>query len=122
LWVAYCQSRARVNRLRGTRRSGGGGSAVRKMSQSNLTTCAPGLVWDAKRHKCLIRHSGMLPDLGLIEYTYALAKAVRHQEAIDVLDLLDNPNTPRAQLPWLRHPQARTHRGRNRLLSQVGLA
>ena len=38
----------------------------------------------------------MLPDSELTEYAYALAKADRFQEAIDVLDSLDNPNTPRA--------------------------
>jgi tetratricopeptide (TPR) repeat protein len=32
----------------------------------------------------------------MTEYAYALAKADRYQEAIDVLDLLDNPKTPRA--------------------------
>ena len=32
----------------------------------------------------------------LTEYAYALAKADRFQEAIDVLDMLDNPDTPRA--------------------------
>jgi hypothetical protein len=32
----------------------------------------------------------------LTEYAFALAKADRFQEAIDVLDLLDDPNTPRA--------------------------
>jgi Flp pilus assembly protein TadD len=43
-----------------------------------------------------MRHSGVLLDPDLTEYAYALAKADRYQEAIDVLDLLDNPNTPRA--------------------------
>ena len=43
-----------------------------------------------------MRHSGALTDPDLTEYAYALAKADRYQEAIDVLDLLDNPNTPRA--------------------------
>jgi tetratricopeptide (TPR) repeat protein len=66
------------------------------MNKSDLTTCAPGMVWDTKHHKCLTRHSGVLPDPDLTEYAYALAKADRYQEAIDVLDLLDNPNTPRA--------------------------
>ncbi len=65
-------------------------------NQSDLTTCAPGMVWDTKRHKCLIRHSSVLPDSELTEYAYALAKADRYQEAIDVLDLLNNPDTPRA--------------------------
>jgi tetratricopeptide (TPR) repeat protein len=66
------------------------------VSQTDLTTCDPGQVWDAKKHKCLQRHSGVLPDSDLTEYAFALAKADRCQEAIDVLDLLDNPNTPRA--------------------------
>jgi tetratricopeptide (TPR) repeat protein len=66
------------------------------VTKSDLTTCAPGQVWDKKTHKCLERHSGVLPDPDLTEYAYALAKADRYQEAVDVLDLLDNPNTPRA--------------------------
>ena len=63
---------------------------------SDLTTCPPGLVWDTKHKKCLVRHSGVLSDPDMTEYAYALAKADRYQEAIDVLDLLDDPNTPRA--------------------------
>jgi Flp pilus assembly protein TadD len=66
------------------------------MNKTDLTTCVPGMIWDTKHHKCLIRHSGVMPDPDLTEYAYALAKADRYQEAIDVLDLLDNPNTPRA--------------------------
>jgi tetratricopeptide (TPR) repeat protein len=76
-----------------------GGTMQKKansMKKTDLTTCAPGQVWDKKTHKCLERHSGVLPDPELTEYAYALAKADRYQEAIDVLDLLDNPNTPRA--------------------------
>ena len=65
-------------------------------NESDLTTCPPGLVWDVKHKKCLVRHGGVLPDPDMTEYAYALAKADRYQEAIDVLDLLDNPNTPRA--------------------------
>jgi tetratricopeptide (TPR) repeat protein len=76
--------------------SGGGGGTVHRLNQSDLTTCLPGMVWDAKHQKCLARHSGILPDPELTEYAFALAKADRYQEAIDVLDLLDNPNTPRA--------------------------
>jgi tetratricopeptide (TPR) repeat protein len=80
---------------------GSGGAGTQKkpkagVTKSDLTTCAPGQVWDKKTHKCLERHSGVLPDPDLTEYAYALAKADRYQEAVDVLDLLDNPNTPRA--------------------------
>ena len=54
----------------------------------------PGLGPEAT--SCLQRRSDVLPDSELTEYAYALAKADRFQEAIDVLDMLDNPNTPRA--------------------------
>ena len=79
--------------------SGGGGGAgggAHRSNKSDLTTCEPGLVWDAKKHRCLSKHSGVLPDPELTEYAYSLAKAGRYQEALDVLDMLDNPNTPRA--------------------------
>ncbi len=86
--------------------SGGGGGGIWRFGQpesfraqapaDDLTTCAPGQVWSHKRKKCLERHSSVLPDPELTEYAYALAKAERYQEALDVLDLLDNPNTPRA--------------------------
>ena len=84
--------------------SGGGGAGIyrpiqaepRAQAPADLTTCFPGQVWDSKKKRCLQRHSGVLPDADMTEYAYALAKADRYQEAIDVLDLLDNPNTPRA--------------------------
>ena len=84
---------------------GGGGGINRPVQQEpyraqapadDLTTCAPGLVWSTKKHKCLQRHSSVLPDAEMTEYAYALAKADRYQEALDVLDILQNPNTPRA--------------------------
>ncbi len=73
-----------------------GTDAPAKAKKTDLTTCEPGQVWDAKQHKCLTKRSGVLPDPELTEYAYALAKAERYQEALDVLDMLDNPNTPRA--------------------------
>ena len=76
---------------------GGGGGFLRAPAPaSDLTTCPPGQVWDMKHKRCLVRHSGVVSDPEMTEYAYALAKADRYQEAIDVLDLLDNPNTPRA--------------------------
>jgi hypothetical protein len=55
-----------------------------------------GRVWVTKKKKCLPKHSGALPDADLGEYANALAKADRFQEVIDGLDLLQDPNTPRA--------------------------
>ena len=42
------------------------------------------------------KRSGILPDAALTEYAFALAKAERYQEALDILDMLQDPNTPRA--------------------------
>jgi len=38
----------------------------------------------------------VLPDAALTDYAYALAKAERYGEALQVLDLLKNPNTAKA--------------------------
>jgi Flp pilus assembly protein TadD len=64
--------------------------------KSDLTTCEVGQVWDPLQQKCLFRLTDVLPDPELTEYAYALAKAERYQEALDVLNTLENPNTPRA--------------------------
>ena len=70
--------------------------AGEQKSQTDMTTCARGKVWDAKGHKCLPKQSGVLPDDGLADYAFALAKAERYDEALEVLDLLQNPETPKA--------------------------
>jgi tetratricopeptide (TPR) repeat protein len=68
---------------------GGGGS-------NDTATCPKGYVLDKKKNVCLKAASGVLPDDALTDYAYALAKADRHQEALDVLDLLANSDTPKA--------------------------
>jgi tetratricopeptide (TPR) repeat protein len=73
-----------------------GSAAPAPGGSADLKTCDRGLVWDAKKKKCLVKRSGVLPDGDLIEDAYALAKAERYQEALDLLDTLDNPNTARA--------------------------
>ena len=44
----------------------------------------------------LAKRSGVLPDPALTEYAFALAKAERYQEALEILDMLEDSNTPRA--------------------------
>jgi tetratricopeptide (TPR) repeat protein len=73
-----------------------GGGAAPPGGSASVKTCDKGMVWDDKNKKCVVKHSGALPDRDLTEYAYALAKADRFQEAIDVLDTLQDPNTPRA--------------------------
>ena len=92
-------------------------------SQSDLTTCESGKVWDARNHRCLMKRSGVLPDSELTEYAYALAKAERYQEALDVLNTLDNPNTPRAlnYRGYSTRKLGRTDEGINYYLKSVAL-
>jgi Flp pilus assembly protein TadD len=59
-------------------------------------TCARGEVYDTATQHCVKQGSEVLPDKALTEYAYALAKAERYDEALDVLNLLKNPNTPEA--------------------------
>jgi tetratricopeptide (TPR) repeat protein len=66
--------------------TGGGGS-------NSTTTCNRGEVWDANAHKCVKQQSGVLPDKALTDYAFALAQAQRYEEALDVLNLLKDPNT-----------------------------
>jgi tetratricopeptide (TPR) repeat protein len=68
---------------------GGGGS-------SDKTTCPAGEVYDARSMSCVKQGSQVLPDKVLTDYAYALAKAWRYDEALDVLNQLKNPNTPEA--------------------------
>ena len=62
----------------------------------DLTTCPKGQVWSIAKKKCLKATGAVMPDDALSDYAFALAKADRYQEAIDVLDLLQNPKTPKA--------------------------
>jgi Flp pilus assembly protein TadD len=71
---------------------GGGGDS----GGSSTPTCAKGQVYNAKKKGCVKAERGALPDEQMTEYAYALAKEGRFAEALDTLDLLENPNTSRA--------------------------
>lgn len=72
----------------------GGGSAGG--GARDMTTCAKGQMWSIWQRRCVPSRKGELPDEEVTEYAFSLAKADRYQEALDTLDLLDNPKTPRA--------------------------
>src|SRR5712691_1936053 len=71
---------------------GGGGGG----DSDKPTTCPPGEVYDARSNGCVKQRSEVLPDKALTDYAYALAKEERYAEALDVLNLLHNKNTPEA--------------------------
>jgi tetratricopeptide (TPR) repeat protein len=68
----------------------GGGSD----RSSNTPTCGNGEVWDTRSQKCVKAENGVLPDQELTDYAFALVKTGRYSEALAVLDLLSDPNTP----------------------------
>jgi len=68
---------------------GGGGS-----DRSSTPSCGRGEVWDTRSQKCVKAENGVLPDQELTDYAFALVKTGRYGEALGVLDLLSNPNTP----------------------------
>ena len=59
-------------------------------------TCPRGQVWDSRTQRCVQAQSGVLPDKALAENAYALAKAERYDEALAVLDLMQDRETPQA--------------------------
>lgn len=65
-------------------------------SPSNTPTCPSGQVYNSSAKKCEEQHSGTLPDKDLADYAYTLAKAKRYDEALEVLNLMKNPNTAQA--------------------------
>lgn len=71
----------------GIARADGGGAG------GSDQTCPQGEVYDGRTMKCVKRQAGVLPDKEMAQYAYALAKAGRYAEAIEVLDLLKDPNT-----------------------------
>ena len=71
------------------RADGGGGND----SGSNRQTCPGGYVYDNRSQQCVQAHAGVLPDKALADYAYTLAKAERYAEALQVLDLMQQPNT-----------------------------
>ncbi len=63
---------------------------------ADTPTCPRGEVYDPGRMKCVKQQAGTLPDKALAAYAYALSKAGRDDEALEVLDLLANPDTAEA--------------------------
>ncbi len=72
------------------------GGSDQNRQTTDMTTCPKGQVWDAKHKACVRAHSGVLPDDALADNGYALAKSGRFDEALQILDLVSDPNTPKA--------------------------
>ncbi|NBB09500.1 tetratricopeptide repeat protein [Pseudomonas sp. SLFW] len=58
--------------------------------------CPKGQVWDSKSGKCVMQTSKATSDADRTDYAYRLAKDGRYEEALSLLDTLQNPNTAKA--------------------------
>jgi tetratricopeptide (TPR) repeat protein len=67
--------------------SGGG-------STNDQPVCRTGYIYNKQKQICEPQQSGVLPDEDLAEYAYLLAKNERYGEALAVLDLMAEPDTP----------------------------
>lgn len=67
---------------------GGGGDST--------PTCKKGQIYDKKTKTCVKQQGANISDENRADYAYALAKDGRYQEALEVLDTLQNPNTAEA--------------------------
>ena len=62
-------------------------------SQPDAPTCPRGQVYNSSTKQCQAQQAGVLPDPELADYAHVLAKAGRYDEALEVLNLMKNPNT-----------------------------
>jgi tetratricopeptide (TPR) repeat protein len=62
-------------------------------SKPDTKTCGKGEVWDSRSQKCVKAENGVLPDKNLADNAYALTEAGRYTEALNVLNLMKDPNT-----------------------------
>ena len=57
--------------------------------------CRKGMVYDERKRKCVRAQSGVTPDKVLTDYAYHLAKAGRPEEALSLLDMVQDQQTSR---------------------------
>src|SRR5688572_20767203 len=63
---------------------------------SDKPTCKRGQVYDKRRQVCVQAQSGVVDDKSFAEYAYALTQDGRYEEALTMLDLMQDPNTAEA--------------------------
>jgi len=106
--------------------SGGGGTGGGSDSggqSSTMTTCPRGQIYSQRSRRCVQVRSEILTDEAVTDYAYALAKADRFDEALEVLDMVQNPNTPKAlnYRGYITRKLGRTEEGIGFYLKSVAL-
>ncbi|MDL2407531.1 hypothetical protein PY650_18025 [Rhizobium calliandrae] len=66
-------------------------------NSSTTPTCKKGEIYDNKTKKCVKQQGANITDENRADYAYSLAKKDhRYEEALEVLDTMQNPNTAEA--------------------------
>jgi len=88
-----------------------------------MTTCPRGQVWNQRTRKCAQLRGEILTDEALTDYAFALAKAERFDEALDTLNMVKDPNTPKAlnYRGYVTRKLGRTEEGIGYYLKSVSL-
>jgi tetratricopeptide (TPR) repeat protein len=74
-------------------RQGGRGSDAGSL---NMMTCPRGQIYSQRSRRCVQVRSEVLTDEAATDYAFALAQAERFDEALEVLNMVQNPDTPKA--------------------------
>ncbi|UVF22195.1 hypothetical protein HPT29_026220 (plasmid) [Microvirga terrae] len=100
--------------------AGEGGSGE---GSSTLPTCPRGQVYSQQSRKCVHARSEILSDDNLTDYAYALAKDARFDEALDTLNMVQNPNTAKVlnYRGYITRKLGRTDEGIGYYLKSVAL-
>ncbi|WP_404287265.1 tetratricopeptide repeat protein [Microvirga sp. RSM25] len=62
----------------------------------NMMTCPRGQIYSQRSRRCVQVRSEVLTDEAVTDYAFALARAERFDEALEVLNMVRNPDTPKA--------------------------
>jgi hypothetical protein len=62
----------------------------------NMMTCPRGQIYSQRSRRCVQVRSEVLTDEAVTDYAFALAQAERFDEALEVLNMVQNPDTPKA--------------------------
>jgi pentatricopeptide repeat protein len=81
------------------RADGGGGGGGGGGGSGNSGDCPSGQVYDKRTGFCAKRQAGVLPDADLAEYAIALSRKKRYDEALEVLNTMQNPDAAATLLP-----------------------
>jgi tetratricopeptide (TPR) repeat protein len=101
-------------------RQGGRGDGAGSV---NTMTCPRGQIYSQRSRRCVQVRSEVLTDEAVTDYAFALAKAERFDEALEVLNMLRNPDTAKAlnYRGYITRKLGRTEEGIGYYLKSVAL-